>query len=310
MEEITATPELNIQAPVAVAAPNVLNYMDYREFLRDWLQWKKNTSPHYSGTLFATKAGISSHNLLGMVIRGERNLGLSTIHGFIKACSLKSHSALYFERLVVYCQSKDSIERAEIFEQLVQLGKKRGVENLKSLQNYSQYLTGWHVVAIRELVHLKDFQNDPEWISIKLKRKISRRQAEAAMETLKTLGLIEWDSLLNRYVNKEANLDIDVSKVDFRIRNFHRNYMERAQESIDGEAIGERSLSSLTIAVSAADLQRLRERINEFRKQLNVEFSDSQNDKDHVVAVNTQFLILTESNTPESKKKGAKSNDV
>ncbi len=293
-----------------IEAPEIFNYMDYREYLRDWLHWKKVTTPHYSGTLFAAKAGFSSHNLLGMVIRGDRNLGLSTIHGFVKACQLKSVRAQYFERLVIYSQSKDSLERAEIFEQLVNLARKRGTENLKPLQNYSHYLSGWYVVAIRELVSLADFRDDPEWISVKLKKKISRKQAESSLEILKGMGLIEWDSLLNRYMNTNFSFDIDVSKVDFWIRNFHRNYLERVQDSIDGESIEERSLSSLTIAVSTADLQKLRDRINEFRKQLNVEFSDNLHNKDHVVAVNTQFLILTDSNEIDGRKKGAKSHDV
>lgn len=278
----------------AIPAPDVFSFMDYREFLREWFKWKKQVVPHYSGTMFANKAGINSHNLLGMVIRGERNLGLSTIQGFIKACQLKSIRAQYFERLVVYTQSKDSEERAEVFEQLVQLGRKRGVENLKSIQNYGQFLKHWYVVAIYEMVNLKDFKADPDWIVARLKKTVARKDVEMALETLKNLNLIEWDAAVGKYVARDCALDIDVAKVDFWIRNFHRDYLRRAEQAIDGESIEERSLSSLTIAVSEKDLSILKDRISELRKQLNVEFSDREQNKDYVVALNMQFLILTE----------------
>src|SRR4051812_9246405 len=97
---------------VGATAPKVYDYSNFRLFLGDWLSWKKGVSPSYSGSIFARKAGLQSHTLFGMVVRGKRNLGSSTIRAFAKAMSLRGREELYFERLVLFNQATSSDDKA------------------------------------------------------------------------------------------------------------------------------------------------------------------------------------------------------
>ena len=79
------------QSPVSLApvSPDVYAFQDFRAYLTAWFQWKKQVQPHYSGAIFAKKAGFNSHTLLGMVIRGQRNLSATSIRAFCRALGLK-----------------------------------------------------------------------------------------------------------------------------------------------------------------------------------------------------------------------------
>src|SRR4051812_43188688 len=92
LETETSTPK-STKAPARAAAPPsattqapiVFDYKDYRVFLSDWFRFRKTLQPQYSGALFAKKAGLNSHTILGMVMRGERNLSASSIRAFCRA---------------------------------------------------------------------------------------------------------------------------------------------------------------------------------------------------------------------------------
>jgi hypothetical protein len=89
--------------------PSAFDYQDYRLFLSDWVKRKKKGLAGFSGRSFAQRAGIASGTLLGMVIRGQRNLSASTTRGFIKALGLSGPEARYFEMLVLHNQSRRNL---------------------------------------------------------------------------------------------------------------------------------------------------------------------------------------------------------
>ena len=54
--------------------PDILQYTNYRVFLRDYYEYKKKTSTAFSLRFFAEKAGLSSHAHLKLAIDGKRNI--------------------------------------------------------------------------------------------------------------------------------------------------------------------------------------------------------------------------------------------
>jgi len=291
--------------------PELYTYQDYRKFLKDWLQHRKQIQSEYSGALFAKKAGFQSHTLLGMVIRGERNLSYTAIRSFAKALNLKAREKIYFEKLVLFNQSKNSQEKADFFEELVSLSQSAGKNLLTQLKDYAKCISHWYVTAVHELVLLPDFKADPSWMSKKLKGKISKKEAGEAWDILLNLGLVKLNPATNHFEQAHPAMDFDPGMVDFAIRNFHKEFLERAKSAIDQESLAERELSSLTLAVSEEDLPDLREKIKEFRKQLNLIYSKGSESKKakHVISLNMQLLVLTEglgagsSNTIKTQEK-------
>ena len=54
-----------------IVEPDVLQYTNYRMYLRDYYEFKKKTVPAFSLRFFAEKAGLSSHAHLKLTIDGK-----------------------------------------------------------------------------------------------------------------------------------------------------------------------------------------------------------------------------------------------
>ena len=115
------------------------------------------------------------------------------------------------------------------------------------------------------------------------------------------MGLVEQSGDSYRIVS--PTVDIDPGSIDFAIRNYHREHLERAREAIDGDPYEDREFSSLTLPLCPADYPALRERLKEFRRQLLVDFPSSKTGRSHVVAVNFQTIVLTDGLLTKTKKK-------
>jgi uncharacterized protein (TIGR02147 family) len=291
------TGKISVSSP----QPSVAEYDCFREYLSDWFAWKKTRNPSYSGALFAQQAGLSAHTFLGMVIRGQRNLGHDAIRAFVRALELNGREAIYFEKLVLFNQAKKADDKAYYLEQL-QAVSGRNQKLVTRIKNHAEYLSHWYNAAIRELVGLKSFKADPEWISAKLKNRITKKQAKDAWQLLIDLGMVEKSADGWRPV--DPALDIDPEHVDFAVRNYHKDYLDRTRQAIDDEPIAERELSSLTIAVTKADIPRIREKIKEFRKALNVEYPEgAYGEREHVLAINMQCLTLTANDSGQKQER-------
>ena len=66
----------------------IFAYTNYRSFLKDLYDHKKKTTSYFSYRYFSKKAGFSSHNVLKLIINGERNIAYDSIPKFSKALEL------------------------------------------------------------------------------------------------------------------------------------------------------------------------------------------------------------------------------
>jgi len=122
-------------SPVALAplSPEVADFQDYRAYLTAWFQWKKQVQPHFSGAVFAKKAGFNSHTLLGMVIRGQRNLSSTSIRSFCRALGLQGREATHFEKLVLLNQARNADDQSHYQAELHEVSKAASPQQLRTL---------------------------------------------------------------------------------------------------------------------------------------------------------------------------------
>ena len=97
---------------------SIYDYLDYRRFLRDAFEEKKNTLQGFSYRTFSRSAGIVSPSFLKLVMDGKRNLTPSSIRKFARGFRLKPDEAEYFENLVLYNQAADEEEGEHYFAKL------------------------------------------------------------------------------------------------------------------------------------------------------------------------------------------------
>src|SRR5258706_5972124 len=104
----------------SVIAPQILQYLDYRDFLRDYYAHRKVVDGDFSQRNFAREAGLpaSCSSLLPAVIKGRRQLSQNLRIKFGKAMRLGEREYRYFDLLVQFNQAKGMTEKNFFFGQL------------------------------------------------------------------------------------------------------------------------------------------------------------------------------------------------
>ncbi len=271
----------------------VFHYLDYRHYLRDYYEsQKKKRGNLFSYRSFMKQAGLSSPNFLKLVIEGKRNLGEDGIASFSKALKHNPEEARYFEQLVYYNQSTTEGERQEWYVQLSNSKRFRDIQQLE--KDCYAYYSRWYYVALRELVLLPEFKEDPEWIAKKIYPPISAGDAKEGLALLQKLGLLVRNK---KGCLEQANLNITTSREvkSLSLSAFHRQMILRAADSIERTPSDQRDISSLTVALSKEKFLEAKRRIQEFRRELNVLLSDPKaSPAEAVYQLNFQIFNLSE----------------
>ena len=96
--------------------PKIFDTHDYREFLKNQLEYWKSINPQYSFRAFAEKMGINSLTLL-RIMDGKRNFTARTLPLFVKHLKLNQREIEYFELLVLFNQTQDTKTKLILREQ-------------------------------------------------------------------------------------------------------------------------------------------------------------------------------------------------
>ncbi|MFH1873853.1 MAG: TIGR02147 family protein [Pseudomonadota bacterium] len=252
--------------------PNIFKYDNYRTYLRDWFNWMKATKHKYSYRLFSKEAGFKSPNQLMLVMNGQRNVTMDTLQIFCETLGLAENESKYFELLVKFNQAKDMPSKTRFFKELSVYWMRS--ENILKKEQY-RYLSNWFYTAIREMVVLKDFQEDGNWIAKKLDNLISPAQAEKAIQALLDLKLLK-RTKNGKLVQTSIYTTTGDEVRDVAAYIFHEQMIKMAAESLKQKDADYRNISSLTFTIRPDDYNSLVEKINLFRKEI-VNFLNSRN---------------------------------
>ncbi|QQR81755.1 MAG: TIGR02147 family protein [Deltaproteobacteria bacterium] len=127
--------------------PHIFEYLNYRTFLRDLFQFKKDEKLGFSFRTFSRLAGLKSSNFLKLIIDGKRNLSADAIHKFAKAFKLTKEETQFFETLVHFDQAQSVEEKNFYYERVMRSKSYQDVRPLDASQ-YT-YFSNWHFVALR-----------------------------------------------------------------------------------------------------------------------------------------------------------------
>src|SRR4051812_24747415 len=82
-------------------------YTDYRKYLRDYFQEKKQSNKHFSLKVLAEKSGFKARDYLMRVMRGDRNLSEAGIKKLSEFFRFSEKQAEYFQTLVMFNQAEN-----------------------------------------------------------------------------------------------------------------------------------------------------------------------------------------------------------
>lgn len=274
------------------AAVSPFGYTNYRHFLRDFYDAQKASKKGYSYRAFSKAAGFTSPNYLKLVIDGERNVSPEAIQKISQVLKLSGTMATYFEALVKMNQAASDEERLAYFETLKKItpsAKKRSLE-----ASGLEYLSSWLHAVLREMTILHDFRDDPYWIARRMHGKASAQEILKSFHFLLQEGYIE-KTPEGRYQPKD-NVVLSSDEIrSLAIRNYHRQMLELARESLDGQSLDEREFGALTIILAKEHLGELKGRMKAFRQELHAWALAKNQERagDQVVQVNSHMYCHT-----------------
>lgn len=271
-------------------APNIFEYLDYREYLRDYYEAGKANVDEFSYRYLARKAGFSSPNFFKLVMDGDRNLSADSVQKFAKALVLDGEETRFFADLVAFNQTDEIDEKNAAFERLSASRRFRQARRLDS--DMFHYLSYWYYPAIREMAARPDFVAEPDWIAERLFPKVDVAQVEEALDVLLEMGLLvrEDDGSITR---GDPSLTTGHEVRSLAIGNYHRQMLHRAAESIQTVPSERRDISALTVCISSERVEEIKAEIHAFRERL-LNLSDSDEAPEHVYQLNIQLFPMTD----------------
>ncbi len=276
--------------------PNVFNYINYRSFLGDSFNFQQSKNSRLSESAFIQRAGYgaNSRGYLKLILAGKRNISHKAVLGFAKSLKLTEKEKGYFENLVYFNQSSEDEEKGYYFEKMQKFIKGKESEPYNLLKSQYHYVSRWYLIAIRELVSLKDFIEDPDWISRKLRKEVSKAQVKEAIADLITLGLLQRNAS-GELEQCEAIVKFTDSSVNFSaVQDIQLQLLGKAMERIEADPYEARSASSIYLTVKRDDFSNIREDIKKFRMELLKKYGSQKDGMDDLLSMSIQLFHLSE----------------
>lgn len=257
-------------AKVAKTLPQVWEYTDYRAWLNDVFQARKEIYSWYSYGVLAQRAGFKARDFLFRVMRGEKKLGADGAVRLAGALDLSARETEYFLALVDFNQAKkDSLRDLAWAKVQDVLTKVRVTKLPRRLTNvHREVISEWHHVALRALLEMRPDACDEAELGKRLRPVRSAASVRRSLKLLQEAGLIEMqESGKWRVLDKSLVASATVGPT--AVRQFHRNCLRLASDSLESIPVGERNISGLTLGISERTYHLLCQRLAE----IHLEFS-------------------------------------
>lgn len=272
-------------------APNkIFEYLDYREFLKDFYNFKKALNPAFSLRVFSDKIGFKAKDFISRVMNGEKKLSDQSIPKVANALQLGKHEAEFFTSLVKFNQAQTMDERDNAFQEMQAVLKVVHFKEKQHLLGHCQYMvySHWRHLTIRSLIGLFGFNGDYEALARQVHPKITADEAKKSVKLLESCNLIR--------KNEDGSFELTESAITtgdrtskIALRGFHQHCLKLGADSIDLDASSERNISGLTLGISKEGYERIVERINAFRKEIAL---IAEEDKNADKVYQMQFVLF------------------
>ncbi len=256
----------------------IFEYLDYREFLKDYYNAKKEANPAFSLRVFSDKIGFKAKDFISRVMNGDKNLSSQSIPKVASGLRLGKHETEFFIALVKFNQAETTEERNGAFGEMQAVLKVVRFAEKQHLLGHAQYMvySHWRHLTIRSLIGMYGFDGDYEALARRVHPRITAEEAKASVKLLEDCMLIK-KGKNGKYVLTENAITTGDRTSKLALRGFHQDCLKLAADSIDRDPPGTRHISGLTLGISQEGYERIVERINAFRKEIALIAEEDEN---------------------------------
>jgi uncharacterized protein (TIGR02147 family) len=274
-------------------APQILQYLDYRDLLRDYYAYRKISDSEFSQRNFAKEAGlpVSCSSLLPAIINGRRRLSPNLRIKFGKAMRLSEREYRYFDLLVQFNQAKGMTEKNFFFGQLTKFRSSRA--RIVGETQF-RFFSKWYYSAVWNYFGFEQKQRHPGVIAASILPPITPTQAEESIKLLLELGLIK--KTASGYMVAERHIYTEKNVQAIAARQHIQQMGALAMQVFETTPADQRQYNALMFSISKDGFRSIKDRIRSFQEELR-EIIDRDNKEDRVYTLTMQ--LFPNSKVPE-----------
>ncbi len=242
---------------------NIFDYLDYRLFLKEFYEETKKANSYFSYRYMGAKVGVDPGYLV-RVLQGRLHIADKSIDKFALLCKFNEKESAYFATLVNFGKAKSERQIKILFEKLLSL---KNVKTRRIEESQYEFYQKWYYSAIRALVGIGAFRGDYKELADRLSPPVSVWDAKRAVKLLERLKLIRKNPG-GAWTLADVTITTGREWKSIAVREFQRQTMDLARESLDRHTKDLRDISTVTVAIGSDDLPEIKERISEFRNSI------------------------------------------
>ncbi len=267
---------------------NIFEYTDFRKYLTDYYEHKKQEGSRFSFRQLTTQVGLNPGNFAKM-LKGERNLTIEAAVQLSFALKHNRKEKAYFQAMVLFCQAKKHDEKKRYFEELMAF-KESSVRVLDA--SHYMFYDKWFYTAVREALAFFPLSDDTfGTLGKSIIPPITENQVASAIKLLLELKLVEKDES-GKYQRTDVLLSTGNNIKSLILNNFIIHTMKLAENAIN-TGLKNMNLSSVSFSISGSDYEKIQEEVRLCRQKI-LEIAKNSASPDRVYQFNIQLFPLTE----------------
>ena len=268
---------------------SIYEHTDYRVFLREWFEEQKTRKGFMSYRYLSRRVEIDA-GFLAHIFQGSKHLAEVAIPRMAQELSLDSGESEYFRELVLFNRARSPRQIREHFQRLCEL---RDLQTREVSDRQYRYYLKWFYPAVRVALLAYPFrQGEEAEFGQRMDPQLSAAQVKEAIALLLELGLVApgEDGCLEPVAPFLTTGD---RWKDEAVRSFQDQTLELARRSLQCHDASQREVSTLTLAIPAAEIPTLQEMVRDFRRRV-LQWTSSLDTADAVLQVNIAAFPLVQ----------------
>lgn len=274
--------------------PDVENYYDYREYLRDLFEWHKSSCDYFSHRYIVQKAGYKSPTVLKDVIDKKKNLSPVSAERFAQAFKLNPEEQKYFLILIKFNTAATAAEKDRYFSELTQLRKTSSHRTI--VPDEYEILDNWWTLTLREALSLPDYKHSKKWLSRIVQPAISEEDVSRSLEILERAGMIKKEN--GHWESCDAVIKTERNVQSIKVTRYHDQMISLAQKALWQVPSHEREISGTTLRIPLDKVKDIKNRLYEMRQSI-LQMAQECEEADQVFQLNFQLFPLIKTERPQ-----------
>ena len=286
-------------------APDLYQYLDYRSFLIDTMEWRKEAKLRpYSFNEVSKAIGLNSKSHLhNLVHKSDKIPSLKLQDKISQWLRLGAKQQRYFSLLIALDQASNIQEKEKVFSQIAEIVPKRNTAAFDSTK-YA-YFKNWYYPVVRELVCISNWSGDFQALSALVQPEISIHQARHAVKDLLSLCLLSQDSK-GVWEYGKSNIHSGDETQSAAIYVYQKELLGLSQDALVNVDTKDREINTLSFSLADAKIPELKKKIQAQQRELIQWLNENQDGENQIFQFNTQMFPVSKTvldRSPKTKEK-------